>query len=250
MTAGYDVIALQETHQEANAHNGQPAGDPQAGAGGGGTAQGVRICEGEAWAREGAGPTLPWPGSAFWAQGVQGQRGVALLFTARAVEELEPTFWAADPHRRYISATCIFDGKPLTVTTVYGPHTPGERRAFFTDSLMPRLDPTHLHLVGGDFNCIADPFRDQSLPVATPQRGIPPRPLLLLSDAASATSAVFRPSRTPWVWWTAGGNSTLVMRPRASVSHDQGRQWRGWTGGWQLPTSRGGSRRQQWSSGS
>jgi len=34
MTAGYDVIALQETHQEANAHNGQPAGDPQAGAGG------------------------------------------------------------------------------------------------------------------------------------------------------------------------------------------------------------------------
>jgi len=173
MTAGYDIIALQETHQEANAHNGQPAGDPQAGAGGGGTAQGVRISEGEAWAREGAGPTLPWPGSAFWAPGVQGQRGVALLFSARAVEVLDPAFLAADPHGRYISATCIFDGKPLTVTAVYAPHTPGERCAFFTDSLLPRLDPTHLHLVGGDFNCIADPFRDQSLPVATPPAGVP-----------------------------------------------------------------------------
>jgi hypothetical protein len=96
------------THQESNAHNGQPAGDPQAGAGGGGTVQGVRISEGEAWVREGAGPTLPWPGSAFWAPGAQGQRGVALLFSARAVEELEPTFLAADPHGRYISATCIF----------------------------------------------------------------------------------------------------------------------------------------------
>ena len=167
---GYDVVALQETHQAA---------DPQAAPAGNARAQveqGIRMSEGDSWAREGAGPTRAWPGTAFWAPGELGSRGVALLFSEKAVEELEPTFLIADPGGRYISVTCRFDGQPFTVTSVYAPCIAEERCAFFTESLLPRLDPSHTHLAGGDFNCIADPFRDQTLPPPPPLPGGPPQP--------------------------------------------------------------------------
>ena len=74
---GYDVVALQETHQAADPQD-PPAGNSRA------DGQDIRTSEGEAWAREGAGPTRPWPGTAFWAE--LGRRGVALLFSERAVK--------------------------------------------------------------------------------------------------------------------------------------------------------------------
>jgi len=157
MDEGYDVVALQETHQAADRL------EPPAG--------GAGSSEGDEWAREGAGPTRPWPGTAFWAPWVHGQRGVALLFSERAVQDLEPRFLTADPQGRYISVTCTFDGQPFTVTSVYAPCTPEGRCAFFTQSLLPQLDPSHTHLAGGDFNCIADPFRDQTRPQPPPLPG-------------------------------------------------------------------------------
>jgi exonuclease III len=165
---GYDIVALQETHQAAT----EPQGPPAEGADAeDGDRQGDRISEGDEWAREGAGPTRPWPGTAFWAPGVLGQRGVALLFSERAVHELGPTLLTADPEGRYISVTCTFDGQPFTVTSVYAPCTAEERSVFFTEALLPQLDPSHTHLAGGDFNCIADPFRDQTLPPPPPLPG-------------------------------------------------------------------------------
>ena len=58
---GYDVVALQETHQAADPQD-PPGGNARAGHADG---QDLRTSEGEAWARKGAGPTLLWPGTAF-----------------------------------------------------------------------------------------------------------------------------------------------------------------------------------------
>ncbi len=111
MDDGYDVIALQETHEAANTPVRARWGDTAIGAAGDGTAVPV-FSEGQEWAKEGAGPTRPWPGTAFWAPGVEGSRGVALLFSAKAVEDLEPALLTADPQGRYISASCTSTVKP------------------------------------------------------------------------------------------------------------------------------------------
>ena len=80
---GYDVIALQETHEAANTPVHAQGGDrPPPAVGDGPLA--MAFSEGQQWAREGAGPTRPWPGTAFWAPAVEGSRGVALLFSAKA----------------------------------------------------------------------------------------------------------------------------------------------------------------------
>ena len=73
---GYDIVALQETHQAADTHA-PPPGSARAVDG---DEHAASTSEGDEWAREGAGPTRPWPGTAFWAPSVLGRRGVALLF--------------------------------------------------------------------------------------------------------------------------------------------------------------------------
>jgi exonuclease III len=145
MDDGYDVIALQETHEAANTPVRTESGNTAVGAAGDGTLALV-FSEGQQWAKEGAGPTRPWPGTTFWTPGVEGSRGVALLFSAKASEDLEPALLTADPHGQYISASCTFHGQAFTVTAVYAPCVAAERTAFFSQSLLLHLDPTEVHL--------------------------------------------------------------------------------------------------------
>jgi len=135
----WDVVGLQETHH----------GDAD---------------EADRWAKEGAGPTMPWLGPTFWAQGSRGQRGVALLFKESLALELQPELVHCDPEGRFITVQIAFHARPMLVTSVYAPCVARERAPFFL-GMLQHLDPGHLHLLGGDFNCIGD-LIDQSVATA------------------------------------------------------------------------------------
>ncbi len=74
----WHVIALQETHHATQA-------------------------EAAHWCREGAGPTAPWDGPAFWAAGTSAGRGVALLFKACPLLS-GVSAYAAGPCGRFVAA--------------------------------------------------------------------------------------------------------------------------------------------------
>jgi len=143
----YDIICLQETH-----HNG-----PE---------------EALAWQREGAGPTRAWTGPAFWAHGVQGSRGVAILIKETAAGALQPEQLHADPQGRFISVQVTYEGRRITITNVYAPTEPRERAGFFTEQLLPHLDAIPNQLMCGDFNCIGD-LRDQTPPQPRADGSVP-----------------------------------------------------------------------------
>ena len=139
-TSSWDVVALQETHHADDA-------------------------EALRWQQEGAGPTTPWLGSTFWAHGARGQRGVALLFREGAIHDLQPQLLHTDPGGRFVCVKVTFQGQTIDVSSVYAPCTPCDRIPFFL-SILPHLDPAHIHIMGGDFNCIGD-LRDQSVTLDT-----------------------------------------------------------------------------------
>ena len=90
----WDVVALQETHHADDA-------------------------EALRWQQEGAGPTKPWLGPAFWAHGSRGQRVVALLFREGASIDPQPELVYTDPGGRFLCARLIFQGQTIHVSSFF-----------------------------------------------------------------------------------------------------------------------------------
>ena len=124
----WHVIALQETHHADQAEAAQ-------------------------WCREGAGPTAPWDGPSFWANGTSASRGVALLFKADSPLSAV-TSTLSDPSGRFVAAKGDLYGREMIFAAVYAPAESRDRQSFFLDELLPALPGPPLAL-GGDWNCIA-----------------------------------------------------------------------------------------------
>lgn len=133
--ASWDVIFLQETH-----HGSQE--------------------EAERWAREGAGPALPWRGESFWAHGSTASRGVAILLRTNALLA-NATLYSSCPLGRSLRVDLDLDGSPASLVCIYAPVLQGARLAFFRQlqAILPHTGKDIL--LAGDFNCIADPADQQ-----------------------------------------------------------------------------------------
>lgn len=125
-TLNADVYCLQETHNTSNK-------------------------ETDEWTKE-------WGGVAQWSHGSNRSRGVAILFHQK--HEVDITEIKTDRDGRVVSVTAYIEDKELNVTSVYAPTIPNQRKDFFND-LWPLLTGTNNRLLGGDFNCIADPTIDK-----------------------------------------------------------------------------------------
>ena len=125
-------------------------------------------CEGPdmaaAWMQEGAGPGLPWPGTALWCHGTRRARGVCILFRAGfAVRDARVDFQDTDGRVLRVSWSAGASGDRWAVVAVYAPVDPQQRPGFYAPAGPFALALAAGHgsasrcLVGGDFNCVTSP---------------------------------------------------------------------------------------------
>jgi exonuclease III len=128
LEGSWDIVLLQETH-----HAG-----PE---------------EGGRWAREGAGPSSPWTGTAYWNSYTTTSRGVAVLLKPGvAISDID--YQAADGTGRLQRLDFSFEGANCTLINAYAPCEPDQRPAFFSSELLSALPTDRRLILGGDWNCI------------------------------------------------------------------------------------------------
>ena len=145
----YDVVCLQETHHSS-------------------------LGEARKWCEEGSGAGSPWLGPCFWSHlpsGGSQSCGVAILFGSRIpIQSLRQI--NSDPHTagRILRVDFSLRRTQYTVVSVYAPCVGSQRNTFFSDLRNSLVGASQRYLlVGGDFNCILDPFLDQVLIVPSGQ---------------------------------------------------------------------------------
>jgi exonuclease III len=113
--------------------------------------------EARAWTQEGAGPGMPWEGTAFWNHGNSQSRGVAILVRA-GISVGSPTIQYRDADGRLLRVGLkLQDDTLCSFLAVYAPTEPGHRTAFFAGpcSEACAAGPAGASLmVAGDFNCV------------------------------------------------------------------------------------------------
>ena len=123
----YDIILLQETH--------------------------VQALDVIPWNTE-------WRSPCYWNPGPSPHScGVGILFNNKT--SLQPLQVSRDACGRVLAVTLRCDGHTLNIVNVYAPDRPADRPHFFKH-LSPYLSPTHINIVGGDFNVVADPTLDRA----------------------------------------------------------------------------------------
>ena len=123
----YDVILLQETH--------------------------VQQSDIISWNTE-------WRDSCYWNPGPTPHScGVGILLNNKT--PMTSLNVSRDDCGRVLSLTLLHDGHTVTLVNVYAPACPTDRPPFFP-SLATYLSSTHINIVGGDFNVVADPLLDRS----------------------------------------------------------------------------------------
>ena len=132
----WDVVLLQETHHASEA-------------------------EALAWLREGAGPARAVTWESFWSQGTSRSKGVGILVRPGGAFSPVSTSVARDAAGRVVRVDGTFGSQALSIINVYAPCEAGQRTHFFLHTLRPLIPAAMPVCVGGDFNCIACPQRDQ-----------------------------------------------------------------------------------------
>lgn len=146
---GVGVICLQETHHASAA-------------------------EADAWVQEGSGPGQPWQGWSCWHAGAAGSRGVAVLVHHLVPLDGPPEVVHRDGEGRILVVHLSVHAQLFCVVCVYAPSLVRQRVPFFCGPLRAalsagvgdaaaydaQLNPDRRLLVGGDFNCVADPALD------------------------------------------------------------------------------------------
>ena len=132
-------------------------------------------CEGDEearrWVQEGAGPGMPWQGSAYWCHGPDRRRGVGVLVHHSWAGQL--LGWTPSTHTcegelgrvlcvRWQPPAAAAASAPLAVVGVYAPVEAPLRRAFFgpagplSQVLSAGAAGPATAIVAGDFNCVLE----------------------------------------------------------------------------------------------
>lgn len=98
--------------------------------------------------------------------------GIAILFSNHATKVISE-LKAADSHipNRYMVIHGRIKEQLVHIHSIYAPVERQPRPAFFRT--LPVVDPDHLHIVGGDFNCAIDPAKDSMKYTLTSASGVP-----------------------------------------------------------------------------
>jgi exonuclease III len=116
------------------------------------------------WAKEGAGPGMPWLGHQFWHHKPDGGSrscGVFVLFHHLADVQAARLGYQ-DAAGRLLRVDFTYAGRDMAVLCVYAPCDQSERKLFLATALDAALEgaPACV-LLGGDFNCVVDLEEDQ-----------------------------------------------------------------------------------------
>ena len=102
--------------------------------------------------------TTEWGGKTFWSRGDNRSRGVAIFINPKFEINIENQ--KTDRDGRVVSIKAIIEECEYNITSIYAPNGPRRRKDFFND-LGPILTGNTNLLIGGDFNCIAQPELDK-----------------------------------------------------------------------------------------
>ena len=83
------------------------------------------------WTQEGAGPGMPWEGTAFWNHGTSQSRGVAVLVRAGLSMDTPRVQYRDTDGRLLRVGVQLQDASLCSFLAVYAPTEPGHRTAFF-----------------------------------------------------------------------------------------------------------------------
>lgn len=99
-----------------------------------------------------------WDGDIIFNHGTQNACGVAILINARLDYQLQHL--KRNSHGRVLAIELTIDDTTINLVNIYAPPTHLERRSFF-QQLETFLSDQNENILGGDFNCIADPKIDK-----------------------------------------------------------------------------------------
>ena len=94
-----------------------------------------------------------WNGDAFFSNGTNNSRGVAVLISSRL--DYDVIRVRSDNEGRILNVLLDLDDHTLNIVNIYAPQTDTERQAFFS-GLDDFISDDHKNIIGGDFNCIAN----------------------------------------------------------------------------------------------
>ena len=95
----------------------------------------------------------------FWSHGSNTSKGVGILITKRL--ECDLGSWCSDQEGRVVGINIKISDVSFTLINVYAPNEGPERKALFA-SLPEILRGNTNIILGGDFNCIENPFLDKA----------------------------------------------------------------------------------------
>ena len=99
-----------------------------------------------------------WEGDIYYNHGTHNARGIAILINSCLEYRLHNL--KQDSHGRILAIEITFDDTTINLVNIYAPNSDLERRTFF-QHLETFLSDQHENIIGGDFNCIADPRLDK-----------------------------------------------------------------------------------------
>ena len=93
-----------------------------------------------------------WDGEIFASHGTNLSRGVAVLISSRLDYNVRQI--RSDSDGRIVNILLDVEDETINLVNVYAPSSDFQRRIFFLSDIYPNI-------IGGDFNCIADPRLDK-----------------------------------------------------------------------------------------
>jgi exonuclease III len=99
-----------------------------------------------------------WNGDAFFSNGTNNSRGVAVLISSRL--DYDVIRVRSDNEGRVMNITLDLEECTLNIVNIYAPNTDNERRIFFSN-LDGFISEEYDNIIGGDFNCILNARLDK-----------------------------------------------------------------------------------------
>ena len=99
-----------------------------------------------------------YDGEIFASHGTNSSRGVAVLISSRLDYNVRQVL--SDSDGRVVNILLDIEDETINLVNVYAPSSDCQRRTFFSN-LEGFLSNVHANIIGGDFNCIADPRLDK-----------------------------------------------------------------------------------------
>ena len=116
--------------------------------------------------QSGRGPGMPYYGLSYFSGGTDHSSGVAILVRMGGLldDDLPASAVHRDAAGRWVRIDCTLLRQPLSIFCAYAPN---EGRTVFFSGLHDHVPASGRVIMGGDFNCVCDPVRDQHPPSQT-----------------------------------------------------------------------------------